>query len=216
MIVVTAPCSVSAAGAPGWLLSVTGNPPGLFLLGLRIGVMTAAHAFQLMSLDQWRALPQEFEQRSELQEGVRIVSPRPTPAHSRMVSRLWQQIDAQLPDGFEVLQEVEVVIDARTPATVRVPDLIVRTTTADDALITADQVLLAVEVVSPGSRRTDHVTKRSEYAEAGIGCYWIIDLDSPATLTALTLTEHGYEGSQAAGSYTTIVPVPLEVAISSS
>lgn len=176
--------------------------------------MTAAHAYsQLMSLGQWRALPLAVEQRWELQEGVLIVSPRPTPAHSRMVSRLWRQIADQLPAGVEVLQEVEVVVDARTPATVRVPDLVVRRTAADDSVITADQVVLAVEVVSPGSRRTDHVTKRSEYADAGIAHYWVVDLDTPATITALALTDHGYDGGQVAGDYTTTIPFPLAISV---
>ncbi len=168
--------------------------------------MTAAAYPQLMSLAQWRALPEATAQRVELQEGVAIVSPRPTPAHSRALSQVWRQIAAQLPDGFEALVEVEVVVDATSPATVRVPDVIVRRTDADDSLITAEQVVLAVEVVSPGSRRTDHVTKRSEYADAGIAHYWIVDLDDPATITTLTLTPHGYNGDQHAGTVTAAAP----------
>ncbi|MGH3611494.1 MAG: Uma2 family endonuclease [Pseudonocardia sp.] len=43
-----------------------------------------------------------------------------------------------------------------------------------------------MEVLSPGSHRTDHVAKRADYADAGIPHYWIVDLDprcrcSPAT-----------------------------------
>ncbi len=179
----------------------------------RIVGMTAAAYPQLMSLEQWRALPEAPEQRVELQEGLAIVSPRPTPAHSRAASRLWQQLAAQLPDGFEALQEVEVVIDAATPATVRIPDVIVRRTDADDSMITADQVVLAVEVVSPGSRRTDHVMKRSEYADAGIAHYWIVDLDSPATITVLTLGPNGYVGDQHSGEVTVESPFPVAVAL---
>jgi hypothetical protein len=37
-------------------------------------------------------------------------------------------------------------------------------------------VLVAIEVVSPGSRRMDTVTKRSEYVEAEIEHYWIVEL----------------------------------------
>ncbi len=179
----------------------------------RIVGMTAAAYPQLMSLEQWRALPEAPEQRVELQEGLAIVSPRPTPAHSRAASRLWQQLAAQLPDGFEALQEVEVVIDAATPATVRIPDVIVRRTDADDSMITADQVVLAVEVVSPGSRRTDHVMKRSEYADAGIAHYWIIDLDAPVAITVLRLDSDGYVGDQFNGEVTVESPFPVTVAL---
>lgn len=37
-------------------------------------------------------------------------------------------------------------------------------------------MIVAVEVLSPGSRRRDVLTKRDEYAAAGIPTYWIIDL----------------------------------------
>jgi Uma2 family endonuclease len=39
--------------------------------------------------------------------------------------------------------------------------------------------VLVVEIVSPGSRGTDHVMKLHEYAKAGIENYWIIDPDAP-------------------------------------
>jgi Uma2 family endonuclease len=39
-------------------------------------------------------------------------------------------------------------------------------------------VVLVVEIVSPGSRRTDRVMKAYEYAKAGIEYYWIVDLDA--------------------------------------
>jgi Uma2 family endonuclease len=40
-------------------------------------------------------------------------------------------------------------------------------------------VVLVVEIVSPGSRGTDHVMKLHEYAKAGIEKYWIVDPDAP-------------------------------------
>ena len=40
-------------------------------------------------------------------------------------------------------------------------------------------VVLVVEIVSPGSRGTDHVMKLHEYAKAGIANYWIVDPDAP-------------------------------------
>ncbi|MGX7697165.1 Uma2 family endonuclease [Gordonia polyisoprenivorans] len=175
--------------------------------------MTAAHAqLGLMSLDQWRALPEEPEYRVELQEGVRIVSPRPTKAHARAVFRLCAQVDEALPAGWEALPEVEVVIDSATPATVRVPDIVVCRSDAPEPLVAAD-VAIAIEIVSPGSRRTDHVTKRSEYADAGIAHYWIVDLGRPTTLTPLTLTDHGYSGVPVTGHHTSTTPFPLTISL---
>ena len=74
-------------------------------------------------------------------------------------------------------------------------------------------MLVAIEVISPGSRQTDTVTKRSEHAEATIEHYWIVELGPPVTLTALRLAgEFGYRESPAiTGTFTTSAPVPLRL-----
>jgi Uma2 family endonuclease len=57
----------------------------------------------------------------------------------------------------------------------------------------AADVLLAAEVVSPGSKRADRVTKPMRYAKAGITRYWVIDLDEPTGLAAFELVDDVYE-----------------------
>ncbi|WP_308706069.1 Uma2 family endonuclease [Nocardia nova] len=47
--------------------------------------------------------------------------------------------------------------------------------------------------MSPGSRRIDPVTKFAEYAEVGIAHYWLVDLDTPPTLTAYRFVDDYYE-----------------------
>lgn len=90
----------------------------------------------------------------------------------------------------------------------RRPDLVVVRQSAververEGGLLRADETVLVVEIISPGSRRTDQVIKRAEYADAGIGHYWIVDLDSPVSLTACHLT--GAFGYQDAGVMTGI------------
>ena len=58
----------------------------------------------------------------------------------------------------------------------------------------ASKVSVAVEIVSPEekSRKRDRVTKRREYAAAGIPEYWIVDPDE-RTVTVLTLPEGASE-----------------------
>ena len=51
---------------------------------------------------------------------------------------------------------------------------------------------LVVEVVSPGSRKTDRFTKPGEYAEAGIPLLWLVE-QAPLRLRALVLVDGGYE-----------------------
>lgn len=140
-----------------------------------------------------------------------MVSPRPRPAHARVVLSLATHLSGQLPAGLEVLIKVDVVIDPHTPATVRVPDLIVRPRSAVEFPIAADQVVLAIEVMSPGSRRTDRVTKSSEYAEAGIPHYWIVDEDH--SVTVLHLTPGGYVATRFTGEIATSSPWPLHISL---
>jgi Uma2 family endonuclease len=97
-----------------------------------------------------------------------------------------------------------------------VPDIVVvRSLTAEQnpARLAADDVLLAVEIVSPGTGRTDRVTKPAEYADAGIGGYWVIDLDPPATtITAYTLVDGDYEVvADGPGEFDLLYPAPVHV-----
>jgi len=97
--------------------------------------------------------------------------------------------------------QAEMVV-TEVPLTVRVPDLMAVGTAlvaTNPARCHARDVRLAVEVLSPGTKRTDRVTKFSEYAEAGIEHYWIVDLDAPISLHAYRLIEGDYEdfGEQA-------------------
>lgn len=52
---------------------------------------------------------------------------------------------------------------------------------------------LVVEVVSPDDRQRDHVTKRLEYAQAGIPEYWIVDPQSDLILVLRLEGDHYVE-----------------------
>jgi Uma2 family endonuclease len=167
----------------------------------------------LMTLGEWTALPEDSSYRYELQEGVLLVSPRPTPRHQQAAYRLARQLDEQLPSDWDFLLDVEVVVRAEHPPIVRVPDLVVTKVGAADNLLVAFDVLLAVEVVSPGSRDVDLYLTPFEYAEAGIPHYWLVDLDPPApsiTVFHLGAPDDGYvEGPVIAGQLVTTAPFDL-------
>ncbi|MEU0536718.1 Uma2 family endonuclease [Amycolatopsis tolypomycina] len=149
----------------------------------------------LLSLDDWINLPETPEYQVEVVEGVLLVAPRPMPLHQRVVARLAFLIDELAADGYSALPEVEMVVSA-TPLTVRVPDVLVAPGSVVDAnppRIDAGDVRLVIEVLSEGTRRTDQVTKFSEYAEAGIEHYWIVDLDSPVSMITYRLIDGEYE-----------------------
>jgi Uma2 family endonuclease len=168
-----------------------------------------------MTLDEWDALPEDNSAHYELQEGVLVVSPKPARRHQRALKRLASQMDPQVPPGWEALPDFEVVVQAEGPATVRAPDLVVVRTDGPEVRVVAGEVLLAVEVISPGSRKTDTHMKPFEYSEAGIPHYWVVDLDPPApsiTVYGLGAPDDGYVESQTATGEL-IVQEPFELRI---
>jgi Uma2 family endonuclease len=148
---------------------------------------------RLLTVAEFAALPENGDVRYELQEGALVMAPSPLPKHQRCVRRLMRHIEDQIPDSLEVLPDVDIdlqLVDQSRPGFVRRPDLVVVPTTAIDrrelegGLLRADEVVLAVEIVSVGSERTDHTIKHGEYADAGIPHYWIVEIDPRPTLTA--------------------------------
>lgn len=137
----------------------------------------------LLTLEQWDALDLDPSRRWELIEGALIMSPRPQVWHQRISKRLTRLLDDHLPDGLEAVPEIEVITRPSFPPSVRDPDIVVvadRVFAQRPARVHAADVVLVVEIVSPGSRGTDHVMKLHEYADARIANYWIIDPDAPA------------------------------------
>jgi Uma2 family endonuclease len=106
------------------------------------------------------------------------------------------------------------LVDCREPGFSRRPDLVVvgkdavDRVSAEGGLLRAAEVIIAVEIVAPDSRRIDTVDKRGEYAEAGIPWYWIIDIDEPRSLTAY---RNAAEQQRATGTFTTEEPFPIRL-----
>jgi len=55
-----------------------------------------------------------------------------------------------------------------------------------------ETMILAVEILSPSTRRKDLFLKRSKYQDAGVQNYWIIEPAAPS-ITALDLVDGQYE-----------------------
>lgn len=171
----------------------------------------------LLSLDEWDALPEDTTHRYELAEGALQVSPRPALKHQMAITELAYHLRVQLPDDLRPVTEAEVLLFGPNPATVRIPDVLVvprHLAESDATRCDSADVVLAVEVISPGSARMDRVTKHFEYAEAGIAYYWIVDLDKPATITAYQLIDGDYELlAEATDRLLLDSPTPLDIDI---
>ena len=176
----------------------------------------------LLTVAEYAALGEDEHGRTELMEGSLVMSPGPTADHTMAILRLAVQLTPQAPRGFEVIPDVDIDLElapSDQPGSSRRPDLIVVDRTArerqrsDGGLLRASDVLVVVEIVSPGSRRTDHVVKRAGYADAGIPYYWIVDIEPPVSLLSAHLSaEFGYrDGETVSGTYTAAEPFPVRL-----
>jgi Uma2 family endonuclease len=122
--------------------------------------------------------------RYELIDGELLVTPSPRPMHQVAVSMLLRAIaeyvDAQnLGVTLTSPSDLELEED-----TVTQPDVFVipREYSHDSGPFREwSQVrglLLAIEVLSPSSIRTDRVTKREFFQRVGVPEYWVVDLDA--------------------------------------
>ncbi|MFC3893270.1 Uma2 family endonuclease [Lentzea rhizosphaerae] len=169
----------------------------------------------LVSLNEWDAMPEDMCRRHELVDGALQVIASPFPRHQRAALRLTYCLDEQLPDHLTAVIDVDVALKSGERATVRRPDVVVLSVENygdGDRRLDAADVLLVVEVMSPGSKRTDFVVKPAEYAKAGIAHYWIVELGDPFSLAAFELVDGVYEYVDGGtGTVELTRPVPLKI-----
>ncbi|SHF13555.1 Uma2 family endonuclease [Streptoalloteichus hindustanus] len=145
-----------------------------------------------ITVDEFDALPRDDEHRHEIEDGRILVLAGLSGPHLRTTKRLVAQLDEQLPDEFEAIAGFEVELSGPSPR--RVPDVVVADTAVwDQARIRAEQIVLAVEIVSPGhSAARDYIRKPREYAANNIPLTWVVDIQEDLiSLTAYTLDDTG-------------------------
>lgn len=171
--------------------------------------MVGAWPDHLLTMTEWSALREDGSLFCELVDGVAIVAPQP-PRHQLAVWRLAAQLEPALPSPLAALARIELVIEEEFPSTVRVPDVLVvggAAGAAHASRVAPSDVLAAIEIIAPGSRRVDRIMKPAEYAAVGIEHYWLLDVDGPVRLTAYRLRDHTYEP---VGEYTDQVTLDLD------
>ncbi|MFF5262212.1 Uma2 family endonuclease [Actinomadura viridis] len=148
----------------------------------------------------YEALPEDLPVRVSLVHGELVVNPRPRPIHQRIARRLATSIEDAAPPAWQVDTDVDVLLDDDEVEPVEIaPDIVVYSSDHDpyERPISADEVTLVVEVVSPSTKRKDRRVQPTLYAEAGIRHYWRVETDQTAPAFAI----YTYELDDATGGY---------------
>src|SRR5262245_16252403 len=125
-------------------------------------------------------------------EGVLSVMPPPGSEPAKIASRLFAWLVMTGWPAEQVLQATGIRIAGPAGVGGRIPDLTVwRKPPPDGVWLAVADLLLVVEIVSPGSEALDEVTKLREYAAAAIPQYWVVDRDTAQTVTLYRLTGEG-------------------------
>ncbi|MFE9612011.1 Uma2 family endonuclease [Streptomyces sp. NPDC006012] len=132
------------------------------------------------TVDDLFTLP-DLPPHTELIDGSLIfVSPQRN-FHADVIDLLVSGLRLSVPKKFKVKREMTVVLDRSNAPE---PDVSVvwanAVSSADQTRYQAQDVLLAVEVVSPDSESRDRTTKPQKYAAAGIPNFWRVEASGPS------------------------------------
>jgi Uma2 family endonuclease len=129
--------------------------------------------------------------RVELRDGVMIVVPSPTIGHQNIGNLLWAWFRQHAPHEFLAVTAVGVAVglkDSLEPDVLLLDAAVAKT----NHYVMPTDVVIAVEVVSPGTKRRDRLEKPAEYAAAGVTHFWRIEQD-PVHVFAYDLVDGRYE-----------------------
>ncbi|MFG2722787.1 Uma2 family endonuclease [Streptomyces sp. NPDC048416] len=113
---------------------------------------------------------------TELIDGALVLMSPQSRFHSLTIHFLVSQLTKQAPEHLEAIGEMTVRMDRRNRPE---PDVLVVPVAADDGpeqtWFKPEDVLLAVEVVSPDSVMRDRDVKPRKYARAGVPHFWRVE-----------------------------------------
>lgn len=117
--------------------------------------------------------------RYEIVDGQLLVTPPPTFRHQLIADRYCRWLRHQ---GEEAVTAVGVVVPAELnrQESFVIPDVVAvsrRALDSYDRYLQPSAVRLAVEVISPSTRRRDRVIKKDLYAEMGFPRYVLVDME---------------------------------------
>ena len=161
------------------------------------------------TVDDLASLPKDL--RYELVDG-RLILPSPTALHQDLGVRVLLALEANCPPGLMPVVDLSLRVNRRNEPR---PDVVVvRPDHIDRSPLPVEDVVLAVEVISPDSIFRDMYAKAKVYAAAGVQRYWVVDpLHDAITLTEFVPgADGGYEiAGHTDGVFTTEDPYPVTI-----
>ncbi|WP_421110215.1 Uma2 family endonuclease [Streptomyces sp. NEAU-S77] len=141
------------------------------------------------TVDDLLSLP-DLPPHTELIDGSLVfVSPQRA-FHSVVIDLLVSGLRRTVPPEYRIRREMTVVIDKRNGPE---PDItVVRAASVrsgEQTYYQVNDVILAVEVVSPESEARDHDTKPHKYANAGIPHFWRVEMTNTDALPVVHVFE---------------------------
>lgn len=150
--------------------------------------------------------------RVELRDGVMNVVPSPTIGHQNIGNLLWMWLRSNAPEDFNPVTAIGIALSLNTTFE---PDVLLLqgSLVLSRHFVLPHQVAIAVEVVSPGTKKQDRMQKPVLYAAAGIRHYWRIE-QNPLHVFAYDLVEDHYElVADSAERLSLTLPFPIELDI---
>lgn len=152
-----------------------------------------------LTLAEFLSLPEDT--RCEIVDGILRPMATPSDVHREVQKYLTWRLTEQRPKELRVSWELSVVFQI-IPPTAYVPDVLVyrpRPTRASANSVPCGDLLIAVEIVSPGSQTADRYEKPVQYAMNGIPHYWRVELDPDLEVHTHRLVDSRYERGQVFG-----------------
>ena len=173
-----------------------------------MGTVTALPRGRALTRSDLETMPDDGH-RYELIDGTLIVTPAPSTRHQSVSGRLYLLLAANCPADLKLLYAPFDV--ALGDDTVLQPDLLVAHKSDFTARDLPTAPLLAVEILSPSTRRVDLTLKRSRFEAAGCPSYWVVDPDEPSVTVWQLQGEEYVEVARVVGDEQLDVDLPYPV-----
>jgi len=136
----------------------------------------------------------------ELSERQLIVPPHPTHTHQRIVARLFVVLNSFVEARQLGVAQFSALPVRLWPGKIREPDILFLLREHADRIHEQYWGVpdLAIEVISPNTRKADREDKFLEYAQAGVQEYWLVDSEAE-TIEVYALRNQVYELFSKAG-----------------